>query len=344
MRSGASSPARARASARISRPSASVLPTSTVRPARVSSTSPGRMASAETAFSTAGISRRSRTGRPRAMTRSASARAWAAPPMSFFIQRMPAEGLRSRPPVSNATPLPTSTSMGAPSPRRPGPGELDHPRRPVWGGGAADRVDGGVAGLQQRLARHARHLGAVAGGDGAHGGLDLGGAHGVGGSVHEVARQGAGLGEAARLVQHRGRDEQAGRRLGPVGLGGVGPGLEAPEAARAQSPGQRGGLGGQARELVKPVVAGAEPGGEAAQDHGGGGGRLALAHEAQAEQHGRAALPVVDRQQPPGLAVEVGGGGAGRQAGSARPHEPHWNGDLARVRRQAVADGELKGR
>ena len=57
-----SSAARASASARISRPSASVLPISTVRPLRLLRMSPGRKAAPETAFSTAGISRWSRTG------------------------------------------------------------------------------------------------------------------------------------------------------------------------------------------------------------------------------------------------------------------------------------------
>ena len=63
--SGSSSPARVRASARISRPSASVLPTSMVSPLREASTSPGRMASPEMAFSTAGISTHQAHRQPR---------------------------------------------------------------------------------------------------------------------------------------------------------------------------------------------------------------------------------------------------------------------------------------
>ena len=116
VRSGASSPARVRASARISRPSASVLPTSIDRPLREASTSPGRMASAEMAFSTAGISTTSRIGTPASMIMEARPSAWAAPPMSFFIQRMPDEGLMSSPPVSNTTPLPTRATSGASGP------------------------------------------------------------------------------------------------------------------------------------------------------------------------------------------------------------------------------------
>ena len=52
--SGASSAAIAIASARISRPSASVLVTSTVLPLNIVSTSPGRIAEPETMFSAIG--------------------------------------------------------------------------------------------------------------------------------------------------------------------------------------------------------------------------------------------------------------------------------------------------
>ena len=37
----------------------------------------------------------------------------AAPPMSFFIGRMPEAGLRSSPPLSKHTPLPTKVTLGA---------------------------------------------------------------------------------------------------------------------------------------------------------------------------------------------------------------------------------------
>ena len=52
--SGSSSAAIASASARISRPSASVLVTSTVLPLNIVSTSPGRIAAPETMFSAIG--------------------------------------------------------------------------------------------------------------------------------------------------------------------------------------------------------------------------------------------------------------------------------------------------
>ena len=70
------------------------------------------MASPAMAFSTTGVRITRRTGSLASMTIRPSARAWAAPPMSFFISRMPAEGLMSRPPVSNTTPLPTSATTG----------------------------------------------------------------------------------------------------------------------------------------------------------------------------------------------------------------------------------------
>ena len=46
------------------------------------------------------------------MTSRASASACAAPPMSFFISRMPEEGLMSSPPESKQTPLPTMAIRG----------------------------------------------------------------------------------------------------------------------------------------------------------------------------------------------------------------------------------------
>ena len=61
-RAGFSLQASASASHRMSRPSASVLPTSTVMPLRVVMMSSGRKALPETEFSTAGTSTRSRTG------------------------------------------------------------------------------------------------------------------------------------------------------------------------------------------------------------------------------------------------------------------------------------------
>ena len=101
-------------------------------------TSPGRSASPDTAFSTAGISRCSRTGSRSAAISLASASAWAAPPMSFFISRMPLAGLRSSPPLSKQTPLPTMAMRGL---RGIAPFGLDQARRAFGRGGGADRGD-----------------------------------------------------------------------------------------------------------------------------------------------------------------------------------------------------------
>ena len=103
----------AKASASTRRPSASVLPISTVMPFRLRSTSPGLKALPAIEFSAAGISTRSRTGSFACMTSWAKASAEAAPPMSFFISAMALPGLMSRPPVSKQMPLPTMVTFGA---------------------------------------------------------------------------------------------------------------------------------------------------------------------------------------------------------------------------------------
>ena len=89
MASGLASLASARASARISRPSASVLSTSIVLPLRMVSTSPGRVASPPSMLSVIGTNARTRhRGAIRAMTLIAPITA-APPPMSHFIVIMP---------------------------------------------------------------------------------------------------------------------------------------------------------------------------------------------------------------------------------------------------------------
>ena len=96
----------------MSRPSASVLITSTVLPDALFSTSPGLMARPPGMFSAIGITPMTRIG----AFSSASARmahATAAPPaMSSFMRSMSAAGLMEMPPVSNVMPLPTSPSTG----------------------------------------------------------------------------------------------------------------------------------------------------------------------------------------------------------------------------------------
>ena len=112
IRSGGVSSAKAKASAKTKRPSASVLLISTVRPLRLTRISCGRKASPLIAFSTAGISIRSCNGILLAMIILARPMTWAAPPMSFFINPIDAPGLIFNPPVSKHTPLPTSVSVG----------------------------------------------------------------------------------------------------------------------------------------------------------------------------------------------------------------------------------------
>ena len=147
MSAGRSSLAAASTSLRITRPSASVLSISIDMPLRAVRMSPGRYAFAETAFSTAAIMSRSRTGSPSRMISRASPIACAAPPMSFFISRMCCADLRSSPPLSKHTPLPARTSPGW---LGVAPVELDDPRR--MGTGAPDRVHRGKALIQQIFA------------------------------------------------------------------------------------------------------------------------------------------------------------------------------------------------
>jgi len=93
--SGASSSASDSASDSTRRPSASVLPISTVRPLRDGNTSLGLYAVPDTEFSAAGTKTRSRTSSLAPITISAMASTVAAPPISFFIDAMPAAGFRS---------------------------------------------------------------------------------------------------------------------------------------------------------------------------------------------------------------------------------------------------------
>ena len=105
--SGFCSVARTSASARTSRPSASVLSTSTVLPPYIVRTSPGRVAEPETMFSAMGTNVDTFTG---SLSAAIARVAWttaAAPAMSHFMVFMPWAGLIDRPPESNVIPLPT---------------------------------------------------------------------------------------------------------------------------------------------------------------------------------------------------------------------------------------------
>ena len=230
-RSGRSWSASVRASASTRRPSASVLPISTVLPLRIRIMSPGRKAVPAMLFSTAGIKRRRRTGRRCAMTSRARASMSAAPPMSFFIRSMPLAGLMSRPPVSKHTPLPTSVRRGCPArPRR------DHQAR-LARAGAADGVDRGIALGQERVTHDGAAGGPEAAGEIGHGLGQLRGAEVTGGRVDEVARLPGGFGHRGGRVEAGALDDDEARalaRLLAVAL----------EAVGGQRPAQGRGSGG----------------------------------------------------------------------------------------------------
>jgi hypothetical protein len=101
----------ASASASTSRPSASVLSTSTVRPPYIRSTSPGRYAVALGMFSAIGTVAVTATGSSSSAASTVAAMTAAAPPMSEVIWSMFAAGLIEIPPVSNVTPLPISATF-----------------------------------------------------------------------------------------------------------------------------------------------------------------------------------------------------------------------------------------
>ncbi len=112
---GSRSRRKASASARTSRPSASVLSTSEVVPPRCVITSPGFWAEPLGMFSLHGIAAITLIfGLSRAIAFIAP-RIEAAPPMSSFIVSMPLASLIDSPPESNAMPLPVS-AIGVASP------------------------------------------------------------------------------------------------------------------------------------------------------------------------------------------------------------------------------------
>ena len=108
--SGLSSAARASASARMSRPSASVFSTSTVLPFRILSTSPGRIAVPLGMFSTIGTYAVTLALTPRSFSTDIAASTAAAPDMSVFIVSMPLDVFSDSPPESKTTPLPTNAT------------------------------------------------------------------------------------------------------------------------------------------------------------------------------------------------------------------------------------------
>jgi hypothetical protein len=105
--SGPDSATSARPSASTSLPSASVSVTSIEVPLRARITSPGRTAAPPGMFSTSGSTPVTATGTPSSGSARSTPSTLAAPAMSSFMPSMDFPRLRSRPPVSKVTPLPT---------------------------------------------------------------------------------------------------------------------------------------------------------------------------------------------------------------------------------------------
>ncbi len=105
--SGLASDASESASARISRPSASVFRTSTVFPLRIFRTSPGRVASPPSMLSVSGMNPDTLTPGASSGSTDMAPRTAAAPAMSHFMVIMPWPVLMERPPESKVMPLPT---------------------------------------------------------------------------------------------------------------------------------------------------------------------------------------------------------------------------------------------
>ena len=129
--SGCSSLARASASPSTSRPSASVLSTSTRLPPYMVSTSVGRLARADGMFSAMASQPVTLIGSFRRAAASTAPSTAAAPAMSTFMYSMPVDGFSDRPPESNVMPLPTNAAVrvasGGVQDRRTSRGGLTEP-------------------------------------------------------------------------------------------------------------------------------------------------------------------------------------------------------------------------
>ena len=339
MRSGSSSLASASASASTRRPSASVLPISTVRPLRAVKTSPGRKAAPAMAFSTAGMRTRRRKGSPASMIMWARPSTLAAPPMSFFISSMPEAGLMSRPPESKHTPLPTKRQRRR---VRVAPGEVDEARR-------ARERRGGADGMDQREAVGKKAFADDLGEDGAVAQRQIAGGFGklrrpevVGGGVDEIARQEDAVGDAADFSRiDVDREHEAARRRRILAIAG--------EAIGAERPGEAG-----QRRIVE---AGGEAIGTGRQlgRQGAGEKRRPVTALPEAEKHGgRAAIGTRHQTDLAGGGGEAGGRGPfrrprgkrRRQGGKAAPgHGMNGNRRFAAVGgKQAIGHGcHLRG-
>src|SRR5215831_14364340 len=254
--------------------------------------SSGRNASPETEFSTAGMRTRSRTLSLRSITMRASASTVAPPAMSFFIISIELDGLRSSPPVSKQTPLPTRVTLGW----------LGLPQVMSISRGALNRVNQGEVLLEQVLADDALHLGAERLRKFACGGFEVGRPHIIRGRIDEIACQRNAPGDARNIlaIDMLGNFE---RNLGAHRL------AVARKAIRIQREAERGEPRIM-RRIGEAVVTGRE---KARQPAGREQVLVPLVSILEPEQHrGKAALP---RQQhmPAGLRLEAGCIGEGKR-------------------------------
>ena len=158
--------------------------------------SSGRKAAPEIEFSTAGISTRSDIFRPASMIMCASASTVAAPPMSFFMLQHGALGLEIEPAGVEADALADQRHLGM---RRVAPAQVDQPRRAR----AAARPTAWMSGkfcFEQSSPTMRADFRAVALGERAGGGFELGRPHVVGRRVDEIAGQRDALGDAGQIV------------------------------------------------------------------------------------------------------------------------------------------------
>ena len=222
----------------------------------------------------------------------ASASTVAAPPMSFFIISMALSGLRSSPPVSKHTPLPTSVTLGSPG---FAPAQLDQPRRAR---ASAARPTAWISGkfcLSRSSPTMRAEFRAVLLGERAGGGFELGRAHVVGRRVDEVARQRHALGDARELLAIDAvRQHQPHRLVLRLAV--------AREAICAEREGQR-----RKPHIVRRVGEAIDAGRQQRRAAGRAGTRCCSASAFDAEQHAAGAARRRQDQVPAGPRLEARG-------------------------------------
>ena len=186
------------------------------------------------------------------------------------------------------------------------PADLEHARRAMRGGGAADGMDRRIVILQQGVAGRDGQARARALGDLARDGLELQRPHVGGRGVDHLARQGAGGGD----VQRR-RQVEAVRR-DQTRAAALGPGLVAVEQIAAERKGQGRRIRRLALDALQSPVAGGQARRQSARGHGVEG--LARAEQGQL----RRAVGAGDDQQLARLSGEAVGLGPGGDASLQR--------------------------